>query len=57
LKRTVTPSQTHLNERLSAMNALLAGTEAKRPEQIVQLYHQLREINTNRTQTAHATKS
>jgi hypothetical protein len=56
-QRTVTPTQPHLNERLSAMTALLAGAETKRPEQIVQLYHQLREINTNRTQPPHATKS
>jgi len=56
-QRTVTPTHTHLNARLTAMNALLAGAETKRPGQIVELYHQLREINTNRTQPAHATKS
>jgi hypothetical protein len=56
-QRTVTPTQPHLKERLAEMNALLAGAETKRPEQIVRLYHQLREINTNRTPPTHATKS
>ena len=44
-KRTVTPSQHHLKKKGSEMDAVLAGRETKRPEQIVDLYHQLREIN------------
>jgi hypothetical protein len=56
-KRTVTPAQSHLNERMAAMTATLSNTELKRQEQIVRAYHHLREINTSRNQESYATKS
>jgi hypothetical protein len=56
-KRTVTPAQSHLHEKMAAMDTTLSSTELKRPEQIVETYHHLREINTSRNKESYATKS
>jgi hypothetical protein len=57
-KRTLTPAQRQLQAKSAAMDAALASSEAKRADDIVQLYHQLREINNpSRAPQSYATKS
>jgi hypothetical protein len=56
-ERAANTTRPHLKGKIPAMTAALTGAELKRPEQIVALYHQLREINANRTPPTHATKS
>jgi hypothetical protein len=55
-KRTVTPAQSHLKEKMEAMNETLSSANLKNPEQIIQTYHRLREINTSQNRDTYATK-
>jgi hypothetical protein len=57
-KRGVTPARTHLHAKMAEMESTLATAPAKRPEQIVETYHRLREINNPvRTKENYGTKS
>jgi len=44
--RNVTPARRHLHGKKAAMESVLSATPSANAEQIVQSYHQLREINT-----------
>jgi Domain of unknown function (DUF4350) len=57
-KRSVLPTQRHQQEKTAAMDAALAASPARRADDIVLLYHQLRELNNpSRAPHTHATKS
>jgi hypothetical protein len=55
-KRSVIPSQNHLKEKMEAMSEVLASSNPKKSDQIVQTYHRLREINTSLNRDTYATK-
>lgn len=56
-KRGVTPARTHLHGKMSEMEATLASASTNRPEQIVETYHRLRQINNpGRTKEKYGTK-
>ena len=57
-KRNVTPGRRHFHGKKSEMEAILSAAEPRRADQMIQSYHQLREINTpSRAKGNYATKS